>query len=119
MLLKMKRVEVLIFYTPPLQNHCFSIPAEGKMEAQRRLETIFRAIANGGRTARLFRELFETFLDLQPPAGERWAQPWAWKLHPVYIYIYIYIYVLQTRARFARAQFFPLRAATVEYLLAH
>ena len=73
---------MLILYTPPLQNHYFWVPVEGKMEAQGPLETIFRAIANGGRTAMLFRELFETFFDVQAPAKERLAQPWAWNFTP-------------------------------------
>ena len=84
-MLRMKKVKMLIFDTPPLQNHCFWIAVEGKMESQGRQKTIFRAIENGSRKAMLFGKVLETFLDLQPLAGECSVQPWAWKLHPVYI----------------------------------
>ena len=37
---------MLIFDTPPLQNHCFWVPMEAKMEATWGLKSIFIAIEN-------------------------------------------------------------------------
>ena len=39
----MKKVQLLIFYTPPLQNHYFWGPREAEIVSQSGLETIFWA----------------------------------------------------------------------------
>ena len=54
--LKMKSVKMLIFNTPPLQNHCFGVPMEVKMEPKRGLKSIFIAIENDDRKVMLYRE---------------------------------------------------------------
>ena len=41
LLLKIRKVKIMIFDTPPLQNHCFWGPMKAKMEAKSDLETIF------------------------------------------------------------------------------
>ena len=71
MVLRMKNMELLIFYTPPLQNHHFPLPMDAKMPLQWCPETIFVAIESDARKAMLCRELLETFLHLEAPAGER------------------------------------------------
>ena len=71
MVLRMKNMELLIFYTLPLQNHHFPLPMDAKMPLQWRPETIFVAIESDARKAMLCRELLETFLHLEAPAGER------------------------------------------------
>ena len=44
MIIKMKKVKKLIFYTPPLQNHYFWGPMEAGMARQSGWETIFWTI---------------------------------------------------------------------------
>ena len=64
------------------------------MEPQRRQETIFTAIEKDDLKVMLFRELWETFLHLKPPAGEHWLRPWGLEIGPrLYIDIYIYMYI--------------------------
>ena len=46
MMLRMIKVKMLIFDTPPLQNQCFWIPMEAKMEPKWGLTSIFIAIEN-------------------------------------------------------------------------
>ena len=36
MMLRMKKVKMLLFDAPPVQNHCFWVPMEAKMEGQMR-----------------------------------------------------------------------------------
>ena len=55
-MLKMKKVKMLIFNTPPLQNQCFWVPMEAKMEAKWRLKSIFIAIENDDGKTMLYRE---------------------------------------------------------------
>ena len=45
-MLRMKKVKMLIVDTPPLQNLCFWVPMEPKMEPKWALESIFVAIGN-------------------------------------------------------------------------
>ena len=47
---------MLTFDTPSLQNQCFCVPMEVKMEVKCGLKSIFIAIENDDRKARLFRE---------------------------------------------------------------
>ena len=54
----MKKVKLLIFDTPPLQNHCFGVSMEVKMEPKWSLKSIFIAIENDDRKAMLFKEGF-------------------------------------------------------------
>ena len=44
MVLRMKKMKMLIFYTPPMQNHYFWGPMEAEKACQSDLETIFWAI---------------------------------------------------------------------------
>ena len=46
MTLKMKKVKIVIFYTPPVQNHYFWVPVDAKMEPQRGLEPNIMASEN-------------------------------------------------------------------------
>ena len=85
MVLRMKNVQLLIFHTPPLQNHHFWVPMEAKMEPQWRLEPIFIESENDDRNAMPCRELLETFLHLEPPLEERRFPPWDRTWDPVYI----------------------------------
>ena len=71
MVLRLKNVQLLIFYTPPLQNHHFGPPLDTKMPPQWRPESIFAVIEIDARKGMLCRELWETFLHLEAPAGER------------------------------------------------
>ena len=61
---RLEKVILVIFYTPPLQNHYFWVPVEAKMEPQCRLEAIFVAFEKHDGRAMLFRALLETFLHL-------------------------------------------------------
>ena len=79
---RMKKVKLLIFYTPPLQKHHFGLPMESKMKPQWRLETIFLAIETDDRAAMVVRQLLETFLHLKPTPGERRVQPWGLGIAP-------------------------------------
>ena len=56
MMLRMIKVKMLIFDTPPLQNQCFWIPMEVKMEVKSGLKSIFIAIENDDRKVMLFSE---------------------------------------------------------------
>ena len=40
-MLRMKKVKMLIFDTPPLQNHCFGDPRKAKMDGKSEWEAIF------------------------------------------------------------------------------
>ena len=95
MMLRIKKVKMLIFYTSPLQNHYFGVPMEAMMEPKYGLEWIFTAIETDDRKAMLFRTPWETFLHLEPPAEERRVQPQGLKIGPrvcIDIYMYISIY---------------------------
>ena len=46
MMLRMKKVKSLIFYTPPMQNHYFWVPMEAKIELQSKLGASFITIKN-------------------------------------------------------------------------
>ena len=46
MMLRMKKVKMLIFDTPPIKNQCFWVPMEAKMEPKCGSESIFIAIEN-------------------------------------------------------------------------
>ena len=61
---RMKKMKLLIFYTPPLQNHYFWLPVGAKMWPQWRLEAIFMALENLDGRAMPFRALSETLLHL-------------------------------------------------------
>ena len=50
-MLRMKEVKMLIFDTPPLQNHCFGGPRKAKMEGKSDLETIFWVLDVANRIA--------------------------------------------------------------------
>ena len=52
----MKKVKMLIFDTPPLQNHSFWGPMEAKMEPKWGLKSIFIAIENDDGKVMLYRE---------------------------------------------------------------
>ena len=56
MMLRMKKVKMLIFDTPPLQNHCFWVPMEVKMEPKCSLKSIFIVIENDDEKVMLYRE---------------------------------------------------------------
>ena len=92
MLLGMEKMKILIFDTPPLQNHHFWVLVEAKLEPPWHLKAIFTAIETDDRQAMLFRTPWETFLHLKPTAGERCVHVWAWKPNP-FFFIYIYIYL--------------------------
>ena len=68
MTLRMIKVKMLIFDTPPLQNHCFWVPMEAKMEPKWSLESISIAIETDVYKVMLFREGLE---------GPGLAGPWA------------------------------------------
>ena len=69
-----EKIEISVFYTPPLQNQYFWLPMEAKMEPQRRLEAVFTAIESNGTWAILYRDLLETFLHPEPPREDHWFQ---------------------------------------------
>ena len=75
-MLRLKKVKVLIFATPPLQNHSFWVPVGLYMGPERRLEMIFMAVANYVENDVLFRALLETFLHLEAPPEECRLRPW-------------------------------------------
>ena len=76
MLLRMKNVKLLMFYTSPLQNHNFWVHMEAKMEPQWRPELVFVSKENDIGNAMPFRTLSETFLQLKATAEERWVPSW-------------------------------------------
>ena len=60
----------------------------------------------------LFRKLLETFLHLEPTAGERWVAFWTQAWHPNYIYIYIYTHINTYMRRRGRAAAATIRSRT-------
>ena len=54
-MLKMEKVKMLIFDTPPLQNHYFWVPMEAKMEPKWGSKSIFIVIENDTWKMMLFR----------------------------------------------------------------
>ena len=75
MLVSTKNNDIPVFYTPPMQNHCFWVPMEVKMEPQRRLEAIFIAIENDDRKAMLFRKGVSRGRCVNTPPGKGFWAP--------------------------------------------
>ena len=60
MMLRMRKVKMLIFDTPPIKDQCFWVPMEVKMEVKWSLKSIFIAIENDDEKVMLYREGVES-----------------------------------------------------------
>ena len=69
-MLRMKKVKMLIFDTPPIKNQCFWVPMEAKMEPKWSLKSILIAIRHDDWKMMLYREALGR-------AGASWGKgPW-------------------------------------------